>query len=544
VTLAYALLAGARVPTVRAAIMISLYLLAIALNRRRDLLRSLAIAAVVVGLWRPGAVFDPSFGLSFVAVLSIAIGLARAPWAHGPRWREDVAPPEDSVPGGPSGWRLWAMSCGRKLLVSIGVWIATSAIVAIAAAVGTAPLTARYFNLVSIVGPLANLVAVPLFSAAVVAALLGTAATAAVPGLGSAAALPLDLAAALVSAGERLIAVAAAAQWAALRVATPSPLEVALCYALMACVLGWHHRLGRVGLVVTLLVIGGDAAYWVRERLARPDLRVTFLDVGQGDAAVVEFPGHRVLVVDGGGFPGGALDPGEAAVARYLWSRKILRIDYLAMSHADVDHAGGLGFIAEEFRPRQLWWTGRDAGDPGVERVRTALRAGEGTEIALTAAIPTWTVGRVAVEVLHPDASAVRVARRNDASLVFRLRWGESAVLFTGDIERLGEAHLLRRHPGTLASTVLKVPHHGSRTSSGDAFVDAVGAKVAVVSVGGGNRYRFPHPEVERRYERGGVCLRRTDRDGAVTVRIDGAGYAVDPPCSPTPSRSLAGVGR
>jgi competence protein ComEC len=308
-----------------------------------------------------------------------------------------------------------------------------------------------------------------------------------------------------------------------------------------------------------------DTGYWLRERYARSRLRVTFLDVGQGDAAVVEFPGSAVLLVDGGGFPRTDFDPGQAIVARYLWARKIGRVDFVAMSHADLDHAGGLGFLVREFRPREFWWSGyREAGDTLRGVIDAVTAVGSGHRV-LDGETPGWHVGPVMMTALHPaptrrgcvqisgagrytaggpawgascetcsaggDARVASRGKRNDNSLVLRLEWGATSVLFTGDIEAAAERDLLAAPGNTLRSAVLKVPHHGSRTSSGTGFLAAVDPAVAIISVGAGNRYGLPAPEVQRRYHGRGICVLRTDERGAVSVEGGIRGFQVTPPC-------------
>jgi competence protein ComEC len=299
--------------------------------------------------------------------------------------------------------------------------------------------------------------------------------------------------------------------------------------ALVTVIVRGGRRLLLVGVVV--IVAAGDGIYWVRERYARPVLRVTFLDVGQGDAAVVEFPGSKVLVIDGGGFAGSPFDPGEAVVAPFLWSRKIGRVDYVAMSHADVDHAGGLAFLVKEFRPQEFWWNGWPGKGMRFDHLRAVLESGRVRTRQMSRHTPPRFVGPVRIEVLHPPADYDRSASANDASLVLRLRWGATTVLFTGDVQGRGEAYLTELGEPMLRSKVLKVPHHGSLTSSGDRFLDVVKPEVAVVSVGALNRHALPHPEVRARYRARGVCIRRTDRHGAVVLHGTLEGYRMDPPC-------------
>jgi competence protein ComEC len=484
----YTLLAGLGVATLRAAIMVAAAVAAGLVGRRVDVPRSLALAALLLALAWPGAPLEIGFQLSFASVAAIVCGVRR-------------------FGGGRPGWRGW---------------VRNAVVVPPCALLGTAPLTAFHFHQVSVAGLVANPLVVPLFGSLVVG--LGLVGAVLEPVTAPGAAVLFVLAARVLRPGIALVEALGRPGWAALDVPMPSAGEVALLYGLLGGLALVPRRAGAVLLAVALAGIAGDTAWWTHERCRADRLRVTFLDVGQGDAAVAELPGGAVLVVDAGGFPASDFDTGEAVVGPFLWTRKILRLDALAMTHAHPDHIGGVPYLLAHQRPAELWWTGVPGAGPTWERIVGAIAASGAHVRVLRAGAPLPAFAS-ATEVLHPPAGAHGLTL-NDSSLTLRLTHGGVRLLLTGDIEAAAEEGLTAA-PGRLAATVLKVPHHGSRTSSTAAFAAAVAPRVAVVSVGAGNGYGLPDAEVEARYRALGACVLRTDRCGAVTVETDGHRVAV-----------------
>jgi competence protein ComEC len=313
-------------------------------------------------------------------------------------------------------------------------------------------------------------------------------------------------------------------RWAAIDVPIPNGLETLLLFGVLIGGRGSRVALTRAVGTICLVALALDAGWWACERTARTGLRATFLDVGQGDAAVVELPGGRVLVIDAGGFAGSDFDTGAAIVEPFLRTRKIARLDALVMSHAHPDHAGGLAHLVRHLAPAELWWSGQGEGAAWDEVLRAL--ADTGTPVrTLHAGMRISDFPEV--DVLHPPAGW-GMPSLNEGSLVLRVRDGGGAVLFTGDAERAAEAAMLAR-PDALAATVLKVPHHGSLTSSAPALVTAVGPRAAVVSAGADNRFGHPAPAIEARYRAAGIPFYRTDRCGALVVEMAGEGPLVTP---------------
>jgi competence protein ComEC len=260
---------------------------------------------------------------------------------------------------------------------------------------------------------------------------------------------------------------------------------------------------------------------WVKPGDGR--LRITFLDVGQGDAILVELPEGRRLLVDGGPAGAGRLDVGERVVAPYLWNRPAARVDVVAVTHSDTDHSGGLRAVLTRFRVGELWENGR-WGAGSEETLRAAERSGA-CRRTLVAGQRIW-LGSALVTVLNPDGTLPldepAPDGENEQSLVLRLDWRGFSLLLTGDLGRPGEERVLASH-APVRALVLKVGHHGSRFSSTGEFLAATRPAVAVISVGARNPFRHPTPDALARLEAAGARIYRTDGDGAVILETDGA---------------------
>jgi competence protein ComEC len=248
-------------------------------------------------------------------------------------------------------------------------------------------------------------------------------------------------------------------------------------------------------------------------------LRLTMLDVGQGDALALQWPTGQTLLVDAGGL--GEFDVGGRVVTPALWALGVRRLDWLAFTHPDGDHIGGALAVASDFRPREIW--------EGISVPRNRERA----DLARAAAAAGWPwrqlrqgdrleIAGVTIDTLHPPAPEwERQRARNEDSLVLRVRIGDVELLLTGDVGAEFEGRFVRdASPAPLR--VLKVGHHGSRSSSSGRFLNEYRPHAALVSVGRGNLFGHPAPDVLARYAQIGTRVFRTDRDGAITIETDG----------------------
>jgi competence protein ComEC len=493
----YTAIAGAMVPTVRSAIMIGVYELAVLLDREEEVFASLTFAALLIAMVWPAVIADISFQLSFLAVLFIVWGMRRM-MERSPQRQRNELPQERNW------WKekLWQ----GKLHLAIPLF----------ATLGTGPLIAHYFGHLSLAGFVANPIVVPLVGFVVVPLGLMTGFLSLT--LPSAAEMLLWPAEYLLSSTLWLVGLFARLPLANIVVPVPNLFEVTTLYLfIVALFFVGRSRFAIFALVVLGSVLGGDAFYWWRERWDRKDLRVTHVNVGQGDAAVVELPRSKVLVIDAGGTALGDFDTGESIIGPFLRSRKILRVDYLFLSHPRVDHYGGMRSIAMEFAPAEFWSGPGKGKTTRFDDLEAALERSRVKRVSLSDQEPCRTIDDVKLCVLYPPPSGPE-----DTSVVLRLEFGKVQFLFAGDIDKREEL-FLQQKASVLRSAVLKVPRHGSASSSTQEFVTAVRPSLAIISAGARNPSGLSRDEVAARYRKVGAEVLRTDEDGAIIVETDGS---------------------
>ncbi|HEY0762941.1 MAG TPA: DNA internalization-related competence protein ComEC/Rec2 [Pyrinomonadaceae bacterium] len=251
------------------------------------------------------------------------------------------------------------------------------------------------------------------------------------------------------------------------------------------------------------------------------DLRVDFLDVGQGDSALITMPDGTTLLVDGGGnTTEAARRIGETVVSEYLWWRGLSQIDYVLATHADADHIDGLNDVLRNFSVRAALIARRPADDPEFQKFSQTLRE-TNTYSETIEASDVIRFGEVEIDVLWPPAGGEKSS--NNDSIVLRLQYRDRSILLTGDIEQAAERAL---RPGHV--DVVKVPHHGSKTSSTEGFVLATKPSYAIISVGRHSRFGHPHKDVIERWQANGATVLTTGERGTITVTIDTNGLRID----------------
>ena len=553
-----------RPPIIRAALMATIYLLARLMFRRTALLNSVGVAALAILIVRPSELGDPSFQLSFVAALAIA-GLAAPFLRHtaehyrraldhlGDVTRDAAASPPAAqfrldlraaasylashLPRGLSRFSEPAVTAPCRAILAL--WELT--VISIAIQLGMLPLMAQYFHRISPLSVVANIPAVLLTALIVPFGFLALGGGFLWSGLGHLLGKILSAAIGILVSSVNWFATLPGVFY---RVPSPPLVLIIAFFAagilFSASLLSLRRRLPWVTFAAWLIFAVLIAAHPFAPRLVRGRLEVTVLDVGQGDSIFVAFPDGKTMLVDGGGLPGGAylhghrpgIDIGEDVVSPYLWSRGLKRIDIVALTHGHEDHLGGLPAVLRNFRVGQLW-VGRDV-DSAPYRGLISQAGKRGVPVIHRVEGEHFDWSAVRVSVLWPDNDDPVRAATNDDSLVMRLEDGHRVLLLTGDIERPVERGLLAQqangkpeNAGELAADFLKVPHHGSKTSTTQPFFDAVRPQFAAISVGESNTFGHPSPEVIDRISTEGARIFRTDRNGAITALTDGTSLEV-----------------
>jgi competence protein ComEC len=571
-TYAYALLTGFGVPVQRALLMTAVFLLARLLSRQRNPLNALGAAALAVLIWSPRALFEASFQMTFLAIVAIA-GIAMPlgersflPYARAARnlhqlWRDTAIPPRFAqlrvtlrMWGEPLAGILgkWAYLLPARIVITV-LWAVQLVLIGlIAEAVMVLPM-AMYFHRATVFALPANMICIPLIAVLAPLGLVTFLVSLISPWL---AALPGSALALLLHGVTGAINRISQVPAADLRVPGPNLTHALLAVACFAFCC-WAVRRSRAYAWAALIVLPLAAAIvlWPVPPAVHPNqLEVTAIDVGQGDSLLVVGPTGQAMLIDAGGPTGAAanaenavgllssdsaFDIGEEVVSPYLWSRQFRRLDVVALTHAHSDHMGGMPAVLRNFRPRELWV----AVDPNSAPYRALLAeaATLGIRVRHLHAgdrIP-WDTLDLAVLAPTPDYTNPGPPINND-SLVLRMQYGQSSALLEGDAEAPSEHQMVAASLTNPAAqlgpdTLLKVGHHGSRTSTTPDFLALVAPQDAVISVGLHNTFGHPRSEIIQRLHDAHALVFRIDQFGLTTFLLSRDGQISALPAASIP---------
>ncbi len=539
----YACISGFNSPAVRSAAGFMLFAAAAFFFRKTRPLNLLAFIGIVYLLFDPDQLFDPAFQLSFLSVAIIAAfalpAMARftdplrasvkhldqigydphlAPRAA--QWRVELRLLARTLRAWtrlPQRAAYFAVSNGARL----AAFIADAVILSACVQFGLALPMIAYFHRLSVTGLSANVVVVPLLSAVIplgfASILAGSHALAAVTKMF------LDWAEILTAWHVRV-----EPSW---RIAAV-PLWIAIAFAaslvLLAIAVRKRPRFIAPALACALVLFAVVYLQPWKPDVRPRTLELTAIDVGQGDSLLLVFPDGETMLIDAGGFPGTGrmvhkprLDMGEDVVSPYLWTRRIHHLSYAVLTHGHSDHMDGLPAVLDNFRPAVLW-IGAEPETSEWKRVEQHAALDHVRIVPLCRTSRPMNIGGAQIRVLAPSAGYVPGATaQNDDSLVLEIRYGRRSILLTGDAERPVENDMIES--GQLRPvTLLKVGHHGSRTSSSEPFLDQLMPQFAVISDGYKNQFHHPHPDVLERLAQHHASVFRTDQRGLITFRTDG----------------------
>ena len=468
----------------RATAMAAIYFAVQIFDHRTPPANVVAVVAALVFCLAPLQILDAGFALTFAATLAIIVGLSR--------FSAVLAVPSSL---NPAMAILAASICAEIALLPVGAFV---------------------FSRVTFAGLLVNFAAIPLMTLTQVAGMAAVALWPFVPAVAEWAGRVGHWGVEGLVGSAALVDVMPALTR---RVAPPSVFIVAAYYVALVTALVSRRIAPAVGAAACAIwiVAAPGASTLASERL----LKVTFLDVGQGDAAIIQFPNGRTLSIDAGGLPGGTFDIGARVVSPAFWAAGVRRLDYMSITHGDDDHLGGAASVFRDFRPIEVWEGVPVPPHKPTQQLRE-LATAHGAAWRTLQLHDRVEFGAVELIVRHPprpDWQRQRV--RNNDSEVLELRYGGVSFVFTGDIGRETEQAIASSFENA-PIRILKVPHHGSATSSSPGFITALAPDVAVISAGRGNTFGHPVPAVVDRYRKIGAAIYRTDVDGAVSVETDG----------------------
>lgn len=502
----YAVFSGFSPSTQRALIMIIVLLVSFISEKEKDILSSLSIAGILILMLDTAALFSISFQLSFTAVIFIVYGVSLI--------------------------QNWVLNLSQKVsfIAKNNLFSKIFMMMAVTffASLGTLPLTAHYFNIVTTIALISNLIAIPILGFVVLPA--GLVSLVCFPYFPFAATFIINVCTGLISVLITLSGFFVSIPGSWYRAVTLSWIEIAAIYLVFISIFYLVKGRRKIPLFLlilsTLLIVFNSSNSRLKHPL-KPNLSITIIDVGQGSSALIQTPEGRSILVDGGGFSdSSSFDTGRFIIAPFLWQKRIRSLDAVILTHPESDHLNGLIFILQNFDVHVLI---KNADMRKSRNYTTLIKTCEDRDIRILNPLTERNLLEFGTtKLLFYGSLKNRFSYGfNNNSLVFKVIYNDFSMLFPGDILSLRERNLSGINTPDLQSDILLSPHHGSANSSTKFFLDKVLPGSVIISCGWHNRYGFPHPEVIKRYQKAGADIFRTDEDGAIFISSDGKKYEI-----------------
>lgn len=576
----YAVLSGLSDATQRAMIMVVIFMTAAVIERETDAFNSLAAAGVVILMLDPQSLFTVSFQLSFSAVFFILMGVSLSK-----QYQFEITEQLNRF-NNKSGNKFNFVIQSRFFKIAAGFIF-----ISLCATLGTQVLVMHYFNIFSFSGLIANIVLIPAVGFGGLP--LGLAALFFYPFSVSVSAFLVKCAGFILTPCITFIKALSRLPGSYTETFTPDIVEITCYYmfilSLFAAFKSWKKqrdlkqknqqllfRLGILGASISLIAFVVNEGVWINKRFFNDNLSITILDVGQGNSALIEMPKGETILVDGGGFPNiSSFDTGANIVAPFLRQKKIVSLDAVVLTHPDADHLNGLVYIVEHFKVKRFIKNCDHQNNSAYKNLIAAIEKSGAALIIVDNNTKNMKISSGELHFFNPLQSCSNRLYKpvddniykedeykegkkeindredkkeiNDNSIVFKLQFGQTSILFPGDITEKAEIEIANRYKNEpadhikklditdikesnitpLKSDILISPHHGSAGSSSNFFLDMVDPESVIISCGWQNRFGFPRAVVLKRYQNRGIKIFRTDLNGAVTLSSDGTRWKI-----------------
>ncbi len=508
----------------RALIMIIVLIFSLVREKEKDIISSLCFAGILILMIDSAALFSISFQLSFTAVVFIVYGVLLLNSRFPLLIKNNIWP---------------------KLISKLISKLVLMVFITLFAGLGTSPITAHYFNIVSTISPLSNLIAIPVLGFIVLPlGLISLICFSWLPVLSEFIILVCTrLISFLISFCETVVSFDFF--WA--RTITLQWIEIAAiytCFLSIFLILKGYKKTCLVALIISCSLIIFNYANHNVTKIKQSNLKITVIDVGQGSSTLIQTPEGKNILVDGGGFSDiSSFDTGRYILGPFLWKKRVKTIDYVILTHPESDHLNGLIFILDNFNVKTLI---KNSDIRDTKSYQLMMKTCEKHNIKILNPLEHGkNMGLNSVDINNMDINSVDIDSDvkltffdslkdifsynfNNNSLVFKVNFNNFSMLFPGDILELREKNLSKRINFDLHSDVMLAPHHGSSTSSSKVFLEKVLPISVIISCGRHNKYGFPDFNVLKRYQNIGTKIFRTDEKGAVFISSDGETYKIE----------------